>query len=492
MGKIQHLVLTGGLAMASASIRAEAPASRPNIIFILVDDLGKEWVSCYGAENIHTPNIDQLAETGVRFENVYSMPQCTPSRACFMTGQYPFRNGWVNHWDVPRWGVGYFDWQKNPSIARVMKSGGYKTAVAGKWQLNDFREDPDAMIRHGFDEYCMWTGGESSLEDEDHEAVTDRRYWDPYIHTKDGSRTYVGQFGPDIFNQFLLDFISENKDAPFFVYYPMVLTHVPFTTTPHEPDATGNYGQHKAMVRYTDYLVGRLAQHLDELGIREKTLVVFTSDNGTVSSLTNSMKGRDVTGGKSKTTENGINAPFVVNCPGMVPQGVVSDALIDFTDLLPTFADFAGTQPEPGFVYDGFSARDVFLGFAKKTDREWILAMGGHPGVATDQGIENVYCFRDRVIRGVRYKLFVGTDRRPEKLVDLLNDPEEKVNLMGNPEYNSVFKQLAGVIGLLPNKDRDPLYTHRPDYPHFITPTNPTLSDPRKSQKHKIGYSTNE
>ena len=98
----------------------ERSIDRPNIVFILMDDLGKEWIGCYGAENIQTPNIDALAESGMKFQNAYSMPQCTPSRVCFMTGQYPFRNGWVNHWDVPRWGLGYFDWKKNPSIARVL------------------------------------------------------------------------------------------------------------------------------------------------------------------------------------------------------------------------------------------------------------------------------------------------------------------------------------------------------------------------------------
>ena len=132
-------------------VRAEdATDARPNIIFILLDDLGKEWVSCYGAENIETPNVDALAASGIRFNNAYSMPQCTPSRATFLTGQYPFRNGWVNHWDVPRWGVGYFDWKKNPSIGRVMKAAGYATAAAGKWQINDFRihpEDGNGILR---------------------------------------------------------------------------------------------------------------------------------------------------------------------------------------------------------------------------------------------------------------------------------------------------------------------------------------------------------
>lgn len=456
------------------SIAAWAGAEQPNIIFVLLDDLGKEWISCYGAEDIETPRIDELAESGMKFNNAYSMPQCTPSRACFLTGQYPYRNGWVNHWDVPRWGMGYFDWAKNPSIGRVMKAAGYKTAAAGKWQINDFREQPEAMVKHGFDEYCMWTGGEAN------NPPSDKRYWNPYIHTKEGSKTYKGKFGPDIYNQFLLDFITENKDGPFFIYYPLALPHGPLTTTPLEPDASGKYNKHKAMVRYCDHLTGKLMDHLDALGIREDTIIIWTCDNGTSGSFTGTMNGRSVRGGKTQTTENGVNAPFIVNCPGIVPAGVVSDAMIDFSDMLPTFADFAGTKPKPGFIYDGVSAKDVFMGKAKTSDREWNMAMGSHPAVGTDGGIENVYYFRDRVVRETRYKLFVGTDRKPVKLVDVINDPAEEVNLIDNPEYAPVVARLYKPIESMPEMDNDPSYTHDPEYPVY-------RNDGKRSKTHKIG-----
>ena len=125
-------------------------ASKPNILFILLDDLGKEWINCYGGEGIETPHIDALAEGGMLFHNAYSMPQCTPSRVAFLTGQYPYRNGWVNHWDVPRWGVGYFDTKQYPSIARILQGAGYATGIAGKWQINDFREQPNVLLDNGF------------------------------------------------------------------------------------------------------------------------------------------------------------------------------------------------------------------------------------------------------------------------------------------------------------------------------------------------------
>jgi arylsulfatase A-like enzyme len=178
---------------------------RPNIIFAMVDDLGKEWIGAYGGEDIATPHINELAATGMLFNNVYSMPQCTPTRATLLTGQYPFRHGWVNHWDVPRWGRAHFDPDRNPSIARVMKSAGYNTCIAGKWQINDFRIQPDVLTKLGFDEFCMWTGFEARV------PASSKRYWDPYIFTASGSKTYAGEFGPDICNRFILDFSTSNQ-----------------------------------------------------------------------------------------------------------------------------------------------------------------------------------------------------------------------------------------------------------------------------------------
>jgi arylsulfatase A-like enzyme len=479
--KTNKFLLTGSLAalgsVGCSTLEKEVKA-KPNIIFILIDDLGKEWINCYGGENIETPNIDKLAGTGMKFNHAYSMPQCTPSRACFMSGQYPYHNGWVNHWDSPRWGVGYYDWKRNPSIARVMKSAGYKTAVAGKWQLNDFRVHPDAMVKHGFDDYCMWTGYEGG------NPPSGKRYWDPYIHTKEGSKTYKGKFGPDIYNQFVLDSISKHKDEPFFIYYPMALTHTPLVHTPHEMNAKTKLDKHKAMIRYTDFLLGKIVKHLDDLGIRENTIIVWTTDNGTVGIFENNLRGRSVRGGKTKTTENGVNAPFIVNCPGLVPKGVVSDALVDFTDMLPTFADFAGAEPDPKYKYDGVSLKDVFLGKKEESGRDYILAMGSHPAKLSEKGVENVFYFRDRVIRGPRYKLFIGSDRKPEKLVDLQKDLDEKNNLMDDPAYKDILEKLVKVIPTLPEKDNDPDYKKLKSNPWDKKPTV-------KSQIHKIGHPDN-
>ena len=383
------------------------------------------------------------------------MPQCTPSRVCFLTGQYPFRNGWINHWDTPRWGAAYFDWKQNPSIGKAMKQAGYVTAAAGKWQINDFRVTPDALAKHGFDEYFMWTGGEAG------NPPSGNRYWDPYIHTKEGSRTYKGKFGPDLYNQFVLDFITGNADKPFFVYYPMALPHGPFVHTPLHMEAKSSLEKHKAMVLYIDHLLGKLVTHLEQHNLTEKTLVVFTADNGTTLGFKGSRNGKPVSGGKSLTTENGVNTPFIASMPGTVPKGKVSEALIDFSDMYPTFLDFAGGKPEKGFTFDGVSARKVFTGEAQGTGREYILSMGSMPAALTKQGVESVYYFRDRVIRGKDYKLFVDPYRRPVKLVDLKNDFYEEKNLLGTPGLQQVEAALSKAAASLPEKDADPAYTKR-------------------------------
>lgn len=438
---------------------------RPNILFILTDDLGKEWVSTYGARDVETPNIDYLAKTGLVFNNFYSMPQCTPSRICMLTGQYPFRNGWINHWDVPRWGGGaFFDWEKNPDLGVLMKSLGYKTVAAGKWQVNDFRVQPDAMTHHGFDDYCMWTGYEEG------NPASAERYWDPYIHTKTGSKTYKGKFGEDIFSDFLINFMRENKEEPMFIYYPLCLTHRPFTSTPAEPFVTGALESHKAMVRYMDFIVGKMIQALDNLEIRDNTIIVYTTDNGTDGSIVGNLNGREVRGGKLKTTENGICEPFIVNCPGIVPQRV-SNALADLTDIVPTFTDLAGGKLPDSFVFDGTSLKDVILGKTLDSRREWIMAMGGNDysseAQLSEKGLENEYIFRDRVIRNKRFKLYLSSRKEPVKLVDVISDPEEKFNLINDPSpfIKDALKSLVRVGKSFPDRDGDPLYSPLPKEP---------------------------
>ncbi|MBK3518896.1 sulfatase-like hydrolase/transferase [Carboxylicivirga marina] len=456
-----------GLCSCNQDKNTVTEESRPNIIVILVDDLGKEWISHYGAEDISTPNIDALAESGVSFNNVYSMPQCTPTRVTILTGQYPFRHGWVNHWDVPRWGgKAHFDETMNPSLGIEMKKAGYSTCIAGKWQIDDFRVEPDALTKNGFDEFCMWTGYETGIEE------SAERYQDPYIYTKEGSRTYNGEFGPDIFKDFVIGFINNNKENPMFIYYPMVLTHTPFVNTPLDSAST-NLGKHKAMVKYTDLVTGEIIQTLEDAGIRENTVIIWTTDNGTSRAITGRRNGVKVRGGKAKTTEPGISAPFIVSWPGKIDSNRISDALIDFSDFFPTCLDLAGVEPKEEWLVggkllkiDGYSFKDVLLKGKDDSHRKWILGMGGGNNAhLTKNGVENQYLFRDRVLRNERYKLYINSKREPVNFFDLLSDYEESNNLLDSlntEERKSNFNQLYEVVQTFPKKDNDPKYNPNP------------------------------
>jgi arylsulfatase A-like enzyme len=444
----------------------DAPADRPNILFILVDDLGKDWVGCYGGD-IETPQVDRLASTGMRFLNAYCMPQCTPSRLTLLTGQYPFRHGWVNHWDVPRWGHGYYDWKSNPSLGTLMKSAGYATAIAGKWQVNDFRVHPDALQKHGFDEWLVWTGGESG------NPPSDSRYWNPYFHTGGKSQTYVDKFGPDLETDFLINFMRKHRDQRMFLYYPMCLTHGPVVHTPLEPNATSPLDRHKAMMRYADHLLGRLLGALDELGLRKNTIVVWTTDNG--SAMPGTLNGRKVPSGKAKTTELGVCVPYIVNCPGRVPSGVVTESLTDFTDLLPTFAELAGAELPRQFTFDGVSIASYLLGRTEDSPRKWMMAMGGENRARlTEVGVENEWYFRDRVLRDKRYKVYVGPDRQPQKLIDLESDPAEEKNILQVAEgpARDALDRLMQAANAFPAKDNELIYS--PPQPAYVEVSAPS------------------
>lgn len=448
--------------------QAGTQIEKPNILFILLDDLGKEWVSSYGADSIETPNVDKLAKGGMQFMNAYSMPQCTPTRVTLLTGQYPWRHGWINHFDVPRWGHGcHFDSDLNPSFAKIMKEAGYVTAIAGKWQVDDFRVDPEVLVMHGFDEYCMWTGGEGGNPE-----VSGKRYWDPYIHTKEGSKTYKGQFGPDIYTDFLIDFMRRNKDKPMLVYFPMCLTHGPLTRTPEEPEAEGKMERHKAMVRYTDLLLGKIINALDEFNIRDRTIIIWTTDNGTSGSITGSIHGRKIKGGKAMLTESGINAPFIVNCPGLVPEGILTEALTDFTDMLPTFAELGDARLPEDYVFDGKSIAKFILGKEKDTPRDWIMALGSHPAAIRNGRVESLHKFRDRVIRDKQYKVYVDTLQKMVELYNLKNDPDELNNLIesNEPDIIMALEKFTKVIASQPEKDANPIYNKLPEQEWDIPP----------------------
>ena len=344
-------------------------ADKPNIVFVLADDVGDQAIGCYGGSSFATPRIDSLAADGMRFRHCYSMPVCHPTRTALLTGKYPFHIG------NPEWGT-FTVGLEGETVASYLRELGYATAVAGKWQLTLLGNDPQHPRRLGFDTWSLFGWHEGP------------RYYRPYIYRDGELMTDVSdRYGPDVYVEHLVEFMRENKDRPFFAFYSMALAHDVTddmdTSPPLGPQ--GHYDSYKRMVENMDERVGWLVDAIDDLGLRERTLILFTADNGTppqyyFTAQGNDMlrqkikmtwKGQEVRGGKGDLTDAGTRVPFVANWPGTLEPGQVVDDLVDFSDWLPTFLDLAGGDVPRGI--DGISFADRLRGGAA-SPREWALA----------------------------------------------------------------------------------------------------------------------
>ncbi len=354
---------------------------KPNVILIMADDVSWEAFSCYGAEDYSTPHIDALAADGVRFAHCYSTPICTPSRVKLMTGKYNFRN--YTHF-------GYLD-PKEKTLGHLMKSAGYKTAIAGKWQLNGLYnqlpgyDDPTRPQQAGFDESYLWqvTTGKQINQG------GGERFWSPPLERNGQMQSVdenLGKYGPDLLCDFICDFMRENQRDPFFVYYPMMLVHDPFVKTPDTiGDAPRTQAANKppkdkaarkenfvAMVEYMDKIVGRIVDQVRELNQLENTIIIFTADNGPNTSISSRWNGQIIKGGKGGMTDMGTHVPMVASWKGTTPPGLVLDDLIEFTDLYPTLAAAAGIELGREDPIDGRSFLPQLQG-ESGTPRRWVL-----------------------------------------------------------------------------------------------------------------------
>jgi arylsulfatase A-like enzyme len=347
------------LALPSNS-QAAAPvaaADKPNIIFILADDLGIDGVGCYGSDTYkkQTPNIDALAESGTRFENCYATPLCGPSRCMLMTGRYPFRTGGITNMSWRQGGPGAKSKDEYP-IARLLKENGYATCQTGKWrQIGETPKD------WGFDEYCT-------------DDTASGWYWKKqYIKNGQTVKTDSEVYCPDIVHDFAIDFINRNKDKPFFVYYATHLVHLPMERTPDsKPGTTDQKTLYADNLAYMDKQVGLIVKELERLKLREKTLIVFSGDNGTAAPFPTTVNGKDINGHKGQMLEGGSRVPLIANWLGVTPKGKVLKDLVDFSDMYATFAEVAGAPMPKDVTIDGRSYAPQLRGQAGKP-REWIF-----------------------------------------------------------------------------------------------------------------------
>ena len=395
--------LTSSIAFSLFQVHSATAAEkkRPNLIVIMADDLGAKELSCYGHEQHRTPRLDRLAATGVQFQTAYTACICHPTRFEIMTGQYGCTNG-VYHFAGRPGGPGPGSPEEqivnHLTFGKVLKEAGYATALSGKWQLSG--KVPTLVYENGFDEYCMWAYAHNLPPGVVHTGGFEKgtktsRYWHPSI-LKNGKKlpTTIDDFGPDIYTDFVIDFARRHKDGPFFIYYPMTLTHAPYySMPPSEPNEKEKFrhskNKFKENVEYMDALVGRIVDALDEMGIRKDTIVMFTGDNGTGGE------------GKGQPTELGARVPMIVNCPGRVEPIGSSDALVDTSDVMPTLVELAGAKLPGGHAIDGKSFAPILRG--ETTDvREWIFS----------------YLADGRILRTKRYLLERNTPAKYGQLYD--------------------------------------------------------------------------
>lgn len=441
-------LLICGLALA-ASFVVNSAETRPNIILILSDDISARDLECYGGY-IKTPNLDRLAGKGVLFQTAWSAPLCGPSRAILHTGKYPHNQGYYENAVSPT--PSFTRDKRHKPILQMAKAAGYATGMYGKVHHD---RGKDASI-YGMDDYCLWQQWEG------HDGPY-ARYWHPcYVANGKGIPTGADDFGPDIVFQRICNFIDNNKETPFFVYWPAILAHGELSPEtkkwgiPEMPeiDASGQKTGQKAkgslesMIRYQDYLVGQLVRKLEALGLMENTVIFYAGDNGSPGY------------GKGKyNNEVALRVPFVVS-GGPVKAIGSSDVLIDFTDIWPTLADLMGyTGPDNT---DGHSFAPYLLGrpfTPRKTiqmemnnarwlrDENWLLDGYGH--------------FWD--CRGTRdeSKYKDVTESRDPEVIAARRQFEEQMKTIPLPDYKDPRTEKSWKKF---RKKHPPIKVFRPDY----------------------------
>lgn len=415
---------------------------KPNIIFIMADDLGYGDLGCYGQKHIKTPHIDDLAKHGLLFIQAYAgAPVCTPSRCSLMTG---FHNGHTAARDnIPHYQT-YLD-ENDVTIAEVLKQAGYRCGGVGKWSLGDAGSVGRAT-NQGFD---MWLG----YLNQDHAHY----YYPEYLDDNEerlelmGNTTSHQHYSHDLMTDRALDFIEKNKETPFFLYAAYTLPHFSSTdedsdglsipsTVPYEHmDWDEKSKKFAAMVHRLDRDVGRIQKKVNELGLDDNTIIIFTSDNGGHGNIHERFNSNGpLNGSKRDLTEGGIRVPFIAYGPGRIPSGKTSNEIIAFWDMMPTFAELAGVEVPSNI--DGISFLNALNGFKLDHVHDYLYWDYGH-------------C-RDRFDQAVRMGKWKGIrlgEGNPLQLYDLENDIGEKTNVAAN--HPDIIQTIEGIMekAVVPN-----------------------------------------
>jgi arylsulfatase A len=404
-------------------IAVAAPA-KPNVVLIMADDFGYECVTANGGQSYQTPQLDRLAASGMRFEHCHVQPLCTPTRVQLMTGLYNVRN-YLQFGTLVR---------SETTFAHLLKQAGYATGICGKWQLG---REPDSPQHFGFDESCLWQ-----------HTRRPPRYANPGLEYNGISKDFSqGEYGPQLVNDFALDFLERHRQQPFFLYYPMILTHDPYQPTPDSPDwdpsAMGenvhrDVRHFAEMTAYMDQLIGKLDEKLGELGIRDNTLLMFIGDNGTGVKVTSRFQGMEYPGGKRTTTCRGTHVPFIASWPAVIRKPSVNGDLISSVDFFPTLCELAGV-PVPKST-DGISLLPLLRGESGQR-REWLYTWFS-PRQGNDASVtECAFDHQFKLYRDGRF-FDLRTDRFEERPVNHLSEPDA---VAAREKFQTVLEQFGQV-----------------------------------------------
>ncbi len=467
--------------LAEAAFVAGAEPARTNVVFFIVDDLGQRDLSCYGSSFYDTPNVDRLAADGVRLTNAYAAcPVCSPTRASLLTGRYPQRCGITDYIGAAQPGK----WKRNTkhlpapyteqlaldevTIAEVLKASGYATFFAGKWHLGGDGFSPEDQ---GFDINMggLPQGG----------PYGGKKYFSPYANPKlpDGKD---GEHLPDRLATEAANFITQHQDEPFFVYFPFYSVHTPLMSradlknkyeekrstldvtdqfgdeAPRKVRLSQDHAVYAGMVEAMDQAVGKVLKTLDDLKLSENTLVIFTSDNGGLSTSEGSPTSNfPLRAGKGWLYEGGICTAGIVRWPDVIPSGQVSDFPLISADYFPTILEAANLTCPSDVQLDGVSILGALNGTGEAPSRPlfWHYPhygnQGGAPGAA---------------ILAENWKLIEWFDGDQVELFNLALDPSETQNLADSEEarVNSMrdvlhaWQEDVGAKFSTPNPGYDP------------------------------------
>jgi arylsulfatase A-like enzyme len=463
----------------TAARGAESP--RPNIVFLLCDDLGYGDVGCFGQKKIHTPNIDRLASEGMRLTVHYSgNAVCAPSRCTLMTGKHPghafirsnrqYRPDSEGQWPLPADEV---------TLLKILKSLGYTTGAFGKWGLGapdttgePLRQGVDRFfgyncqaVAHNFYPTHLWDNGQRRALNNPAFAAHQKLPGDADANSPESYARYRGNdYAPDLINEQARKFLRDNRDRPFLLYYPTTVPHLALQVPddslaeylgkfPDEP-YTGGRGYlpqrtpraaYAAMVTRLDRDIGRLVDLVDELGLTERTLFVFTSDNGP---LFDRYGGTDTDffesagkfrGRKGSLYEGGIRVPCIVRWKGRIAPGTESDRVTGFEDWLPTLLELIGARDLTPAKLDGISFAPTLLG-KRQEPRPFLYREIPETGGQQCVRAGNWKAVRQRLNPGPNAKLDPG----PIELYELDRDPSETTDVAA--EHPDVVARLARLL----------------------------------------------